>query len=140
MLKKGTGLGKLERAEVIEPKECFQETTKPKRDGDTDSGSSDTEWTEIEEAVMNVRPVKASLAKNMGTEEESSVREELAEKQQLDPELGQLVKLRLHSEQRPTIDQLSTEAEGAKRLWNHCLLYTSPSPRDGLLSRMPSSA
>ena len=24
--------------------------------------------------------------------------------------------------------------------FNHCLLYTSPSPRDGLLSRMPSSA
>ena len=23
---------------------------------------------------------------------------------------------------------------------NYCLLYTSPSPRDGLLSRMPSSA
>ena len=29
-------------------------------------------------------------------------------------------------------------AAGAKLL--HCLLYTSPSPRDGLLSRMPSSA
>ena len=30
---------------------------------------------------------------------------------------------------------------GAKRtLDNICLLYTSPSPRDGLLSRMPSSA
>ena len=28
---------------------------------------------------------------------------------------------------------LSTQVEG-------CLLYTSPSPRDGLLSRMPSSA
>ena len=27
----------------------------------------------------------------------------------------------------------------AEELWN-CLLYTSPSPRDGLLSRMPSSA
>ena len=28
-----------------------------------------------------------------------------------------------------------------KRFINHiCLLYTSPSPRDGLLSRMPSSA
>ena len=26
------------------------------------------------------------------------------------------------------------------RLLNSCLLYTSPSPRDGLLSRMPSSA
>ena len=25
-------------------------------------------------------------------------------------------------------------------LWMSCLLYTSPSPRDGLLSRMPSSA
>ena len=25
-------------------------------------------------------------------------------------------------------------------LKEHCLLYTSPSPRDGLLSRMPSSA
>ena len=25
-------------------------------------------------------------------------------------------------------------------LFNACLLYTSPSPRDGLLSRMPSSA
>ena len=24
--------------------------------------------------------------------------------------------------------------------YNRCLLYTSPSPRDGLLSRMPSSA
>ena len=28
----------------------------------------------------------------------------------------------------------------AKILSNFCLLYTSPSPRDGLLSRMPSSA
>ena len=25
-------------------------------------------------------------------------------------------------------------------VYNGCLLYTSPSPRDGLLSRMPSSA
>ena len=29
--------------------------------------------------------------------------------------------------------------ECARSFWN-CLLYTSPSPRDGLLSRMPSSA
>ena len=26
------------------------------------------------------------------------------------------------------------------KMGRHCLLYTSPSPRDGLLSRMPSSA
>ena len=29
---------------------------------------------------------------------------------------------------------------GTLELINDCLLYTSPSPRDGLLSRMPSSA
>ena len=34
-------------------------------------------------------------------------------------------------------DQLVMDA--LERL-NFCLLYTSPSPRDGLLSRMPSSA
>ena len=31
-------------------------------------------------------------------------------------------------------------AYGAYALGYGCLLYTSPSPRDGLLSRMPSSA
>ena len=30
--------------------------------------------------------------------------------------------------------------EQMRRLSTPCLLYTSPSPRDGLLSRMPSSA
>ena len=34
----------------------------------------------------------------------------------------------------------SAIAAAEQRLGNHCLLYTSPSPRDGLLSRMPSSA
>ena len=29
---------------------------------------------------------------------------------------------------------------GRKARYKSCLLYTSPSPRDGLLSRMPSSA
>ena len=32
------------------------------------------------------------------------------------------------------------KAGAAKVLVENCLLYTSPSPRDGLLSRMPSSA
>ena len=30
--------------------------------------------------------------------------------------------------------------DGAPAIFMGCLLYTSPSPRDGLLSRMPSSA
>ena len=34
----------------------------------------------------------------------------------------------------------SAEVYGEFDSSRHCLLYTSPSPRDGLLSRMPSSA
>ena len=38
-------------------------------------------------------------------------------------------------------EKLERVASGElKRLIINCLLYTSPSPRDGLLSRMPSSA
>ena len=33
-----------------------------------------------------------------------------------------------------------TDPEAIAALLPPCLLYTSPSPRDGLLSRMPSSA
>ena len=32
------------------------------------------------------------------------------------------------------------QAQGILEFYKNCLLYTSPSPRDGLLSRMPSSA
>ena len=43
------------------------------------------------------------------------------------------------------ISRIRTKTSGAGILKSltpaqHCLLYTSPSPRDGLLSRMPSSA
>ena len=47
---------------------------------------------------------------------------------------------------QPKIDRViftnsgSEAVECAIRLASFCLLYTSPSPRDGLLSRMPSSA
>ena len=42
----------------------------------------------------------------------------------------------------PTVGSLPSPESGLpKTFWNiACLLYTSPSPRDGLLSRMPSSA
>ena len=36
------------------------------------------------------------------------------------------------------VDEKALKAEVC--LFSFCLLYTSPSPRDGLLSRMPSSA
>ena len=38
-----------------------------------------------------------------------------------------------------TLDQLNMP-DAVRNLCKICLLYTSPSPRDGLLSRMPSSA
>ena len=37
-------------------------------------------------------------------------------------------------------NELDSAIEAFKDALNICLLYTSPSPRDGLLSRMPSSA
>ena len=40
----------------------------------------------------------------------------------------------------PQPDQVKTIMYKMDQLLKVCLLYTSPSPRDGLLSRMPSSA
>ena len=40
----------------------------------------------------------------------------------------------------PTKVELLISTRVRKSPYWHCLLYTSPSPRDGLLSRMPSSA
>ena len=63
---------------------------------------------------------------------------------------GALTLLRqLHPD--PRLERLEMDAEDSQGLWaclraynneltEICLLYTSPSPRDGLLSRMPSSA
>ena len=40
-----------------------------------------------------------------------------------------------------TLDNISTSTDiNSAKSSDLCLLYTSPSPRDGLLSRMPSSA
>ena len=38
------------------------------------------------------------------------------------------------------LENFDTVATNTATLLDTCLLYTSPSPRDGLLSRMPSSA
>ena len=40
---------------------------------------------------------------------------------------------------RDTLKKVKTLREAKSSIYG-CLLYTSPSPRDGLLSRMPSSA
>ena len=38
------------------------------------------------------------------------------------------------------IDKKSKDSSGGMPVYEHCLLYTSPSPRDLSTSRMPSSA
>jgi len=80
-------MGKRERAEINEPKR-----------GDTDSENSDTEKSEIGEALMNVRSIKTVHTEKTGTEEESSVSDSLAEKQQSDSEFGMPVKLAVPNE------------------------------------------
>ena len=44
------------------------------------------------------------------------------------------------SEAGPVIDVLNKHKLNLKFILNTCLLYTSPSPRDSVVSRMPSSA
>ena len=50
--------------------------------------------------------------------------------------------VRLDGTPLEVLETMYAEAELEKEIimYNACLLYTSPSPRDGLLSRMPSSA
>ena len=49
-------------------------------------------------------------------------------------------RLRMAGSRKPVVVlALESFASGIRKYW-FCLLYTSPSPRDGLLSRMPSSA
>ena len=58
-----------------------------------------------------------------------------------------ILPLRTEEDQETIMDCFTEQMKMADRVEiavgytsNACLLYTSPSPRDGLLSRMPSSA
>ena len=60
-----------------------------------------------------------------------------------------IVEAKIRTERRPSSmdlipacvpESVGFEIEDILQKNWHCLLYTSPSPRDGLLSRMPSSA
>eukprot|EP01016_Furgasonia_blochmanni_P003408 TRINITY_DN11340_c0_g1_i1.p2 TRINITY_DN11340_c0_g1~~TRINITY_DN11340_c0_g1_i1.p2 ORF type:complete len:131 (+),score=32.28 TRINITY_DN11340_c0_g1_i1:62-454(+) len=71
-------------------------------------------------------------ASSVGTERESHESVESIESAEMDPAM-RLARARIEQWRRER-DQSRREREEG------CLLYTSPSPRDGLLSRMPSSA
>ena len=68
----------------------------------------------------------------------------VTDKQDTKPVEGANVEL-LRLPDSTAVESIKTSSEGLFMLYkadtvNTCLLYTSPSPRDGLLSRMPSSA
>ena len=52
----------------------------------------------------------------------------------------QILKTKSQHQTVYTIGPDDSVLDALKVLAENCLLYTSPSPRDGLLSRMPSSA
>jgi len=88
-------------------------------DTDTEQDEvTESEQSELEEQTPSARPVHVPDKKQTETEVEPSVRESLAARQQSDPELGKLVRLRLQSAQQPALALLLTESESAKRLYN----------------------
>ena len=53
----------------------------------------------------------------------------------------ELIMIMIITHQRAVVADMETDIiHQHQGKYNRCLLYTSPSPRDGLLSRMPSSA
>ena len=54
--------------------------------------------------------------------------------------LGKLNERYIGSKRVIEATQYGDKIQALSAISNYCLLYTSPSPRDGLLSRMPSSA
>ena len=94
---------------------------------------SDAPESREEECVPNVNAVGQTAATELSEGRATpSVGKHLAEQQQADPELGPLIKLRLRSEQNPTITELSTESEVAKRMLNQ---WEQLEIRDGLVYR-----
>jgi len=94
---------------------------------------SESSFSEEEDHEPNVRIVQpVSGAETTQDESTFSVRESLAEEQQADPDFGPLVRLRLQSDRKPEITELSTESEMAKRLLNQ---WEQLEVRDGLVYR-----
>ena len=60
---------------------------------------------------------------------------------EIEKELGDILKIKMRHHDL-IVKELENGADEERHtaLLADCLLYTSPSPRDGLLSRMPSSA
>jgi len=63
----------------------------------------DYDQSELEEQIPSARPVHALDKEPAETEVKPSVRESLTARQQSDPELGKLIRLRLQSAEQPAL-------------------------------------
>ena len=71
--------------------------------------------------------------------DKNSLMDVIEDDNQRPPESGLMLES-LKEEIRQCLDSLKDRERDVIKMYFGCLLYTSPSPRDGLLSRMPSSA
>ena len=79
---------------------------------------------------------KDTKEQNQEKEEKIAVEEDVS----LDIEENDSIEVPEEISQEETIKDLEDQLLRAKAEVQNCLLYTSPSPRDATLSRMPSSA
>ena len=91
------------------------------------------EWA-LAEAVISAA---SKLAEERGLKRVKLIRLRIGELQQIDLEVFKYALDQIARERLPEARFEMTVEDAEFRC---CLLYTSPSPRDGLLSRMPSSA
>ena len=90
-------------------KSANKEQLKVAYDTDTEPDEVlDFEQSELEEQIPNARPIHVPDKEPAETEVRSSVRESLAARQQSDPELGKLVRVRLQSAEQQVLALLST--------------------------------
>ena len=76
----------------------------------------------------------------MGSRKPSHTKPEISEKQQADDRLAKALRDNLYRRKAQLRARANSHTADAAAMSMTCLLYTSPSPRDATLSRMPSSA
>ena len=93
---------------------------------------------QVDEAIVNLE-LSAAVARNSATAQRQALQQRGEE--ELAPGIvGEVLRGVAGISRQEGLPIVQSIKVISKALINHCLLYTSPSPRDGLLSRMPSSA
>ena len=93
--------------------------------------------------MADEQPTVEQTTETQETKEEQTNQEvtKAPETKFTEEDVNNIVKQRLAKERASIYKKLDVEdLDTAVHAVKVCLLYTSPSPRDGLLSRMPSSA